>query len=253
VALAFAGIPAGATTVINMTGTDPNVFINSVLTLATSPQHARLVWNFPNAATAGIRGSGQIPGAVLVGPQSSTTTITAPGTNGRVLLAGNLVHGGGGGGEELHAYPFNGTLPPCDEGGVADAAADTDAAADVDAAADTDTVADADADGTDVDAAADADGTDVDAAADADGTDVDAAADADGTDVDAAADADGTDADAAADSDAAADADAVPVDPGDTTGALPDTGASAATPYILAIGGAAFAGGLVISRRARRP
>ncbi len=139
VQIAFAGIPDGATTVINMVGADPNVYLNSTALPIVASLHTRLVWNFPNADTAGIRGSAQVPGSILVGPTTSTTTITTPGTNGRVLLAGNLVHGGGGGGEEMHAYPFNGTLPPCEP------AEDDDTPADV-ADADTDTEADVDAD-----------------------------------------------------------------------------------------------------------
>jgi choice-of-anchor A domain-containing protein len=152
VQIAFAGIPDGATTVINMVGVDPNVYLNSTALPIVSSLHTRLVWNFPNADTAGIRGSAQVPGSILVGPTTSTTTITTPGTNGRVLLAGNLVHGGGGGGEEMHAYPFNGTLPPCEPAeDVADADTDTESDVDTDVPADvadigTDTESDVDTD-----------------------------------------------------------------------------------------------------------
>jgi hypothetical protein len=38
--------------------------------------------------------------------------ISQPGVNGRVYLAGNLVHTGTAG-TEIHAYPFTGTLPDC--------------------------------------------------------------------------------------------------------------------------------------------
>lgn len=220
VALAFEGIPTGATTVVNMLGANPDIFVNSVLGTLASPLHTRLVWNFPVASAAGIRGSGQIPGSILVGPAASTTTITVPGTNGRVLLAGDLVHGGGGGGEELHSYPFNGTLPPCDDpgGGVDVDAAGTDAGVDADAGAD------ADAAGVD---GADADGTDADAGADG----VDSA--------DGAADADG---DGSASDGAAADTDAE---------ALPDTGGA---PWsLLLLGVVCLAGGVAVSARARRP
>ncbi|MDR7087235.1 choice-of-anchor A domain-containing protein [Aeromicrobium panaciterrae] len=144
VSIDLVGVPEGATVVINMLDTDPGVFLNVALLLSVTPEYTRLVWNFPNAATATIGGSAQVPGSILVGPTTSTTTITSPGTNGRVLLAGNLVHGGGtASGQEMHAYPFKGTLPPCEPAEDVDTPADV---ADTDTDADTDTAADADAD-----------------------------------------------------------------------------------------------------------
>src|SRR5205085_1411529 len=50
-------------------------------------------------------GLAQLPGSVLVPNAASTTTISNHGTNGRILVGGNLVHTGLG---ELHAYPFLG-------------------------------------------------------------------------------------------------------------------------------------------------
>lgn len=241
VAIAFADIPVGATTVINMTGDDPNVYVNMALLLSATPQHTRLVWNFPNADTAGIRGSAQLPGSILVGPTTSTTTITTPGTNGRVLVAGNLVHGGGGGGEEMHAYPFNGTLPPCD-----DPADDTDQPADLaDADFGTDTESDVDTDLP----ADDADfGTDADADLPADDADMGA------DDADLPAD----DADLGADVDAPADAvDDGNIDSGevidpDDGAALPDTGASRMAPFLAALAAVSLVAGTAITRRAGR-
>ena len=241
VAIAFADIPVGATTVINMTGSDPNIYVNMALLLSVTPQHTRLVWNFPNADTAGIRGSAQVPGSILVGPTTSTTTITTPGTNGRVLLAGNLVHGGGGGGEEMHAYPFNGTLPPCEPAeDVADADTDTESDVDTDVPADvadigTDTESDVD---TDVPADVADFGTDTE-------SDVDTDQPADVADL-------GTDTDGDSDTDDAADdSDGGGVDPGEGE-ALPDTGADRYAPLLAALGAASLLAGTAITRRARR-
>ncbi|WP_375002904.1 choice-of-anchor A family protein [Aeromicrobium sp. CTD01-1L150] len=230
VALDFADIPDGATTVINVTGDEPDLFINSVIGTDANPQHTRLVWNFATSQSVGVHGSAQVPGSILVGSPTSTTTITTPGTNGRVLLAGSLVHGGGGGGEELHAYPFNGTLPPCDDDQDVDADADADAEADGDVDADTDADADMDAD-ADADADADTD-ADMDADADTD-ADVDGGADGPG---DAQADA-GTGADLGADDVRG-------------TGLLPDAGGPA---FWVLVGGvlAATAGFTLMHHRRR--
>ena len=50
-----------------------------------------------------IGGLAQLPGSLLVPTAPSTTTLAGAGTNGRILVAGDLVHTGAG---ELHAYPF---------------------------------------------------------------------------------------------------------------------------------------------------
>ena len=50
-----------------------------------------------------IGGLAQLPGSILVPTPQSTTTLSGLGTNGRILVAGDLVHTGLG---ELHAYPF---------------------------------------------------------------------------------------------------------------------------------------------------
>ncbi|MFJ8476187.1 choice-of-anchor A family protein, partial [Kitasatospora sp. NPDC094011] len=61
---------------------------------------------------AQILGSAQFQGSVLAGNPGGTTTLAQPGMNGRVYLAGNLIHTGTGG-YELHSYPFDGDLPDC--------------------------------------------------------------------------------------------------------------------------------------------
>ena len=111
----FTGIPAGATVLVNLTGEARE--INTYMGIAPGPlSRDRLLWNFPDAGTVRLRGSGQFSGSVLVGNADSTTTVTLPGVNGRFFTVGSLIHTsvvGGGGGQEFHAYPFNGALPAC--------------------------------------------------------------------------------------------------------------------------------------------
>jgi LPXTG-motif cell wall-anchored protein len=49
---------------------------------------------------------------VLAGNPEGVTTLSQPGMNGRVYLAGGLIQEGMGG-YELHAYEFTGDLPLC--------------------------------------------------------------------------------------------------------------------------------------------
>ncbi len=116
--LEFAGIPAGATVLVNLVG--GNRVINTYtgdLADQDPINHLRekLLWNFPDASKVKIAGQAQFQGSVLVGNPSSDTTVTASGTNGRFFTAGNLLHTSEGtaGGQEFHAYPFTGDLPDC--------------------------------------------------------------------------------------------------------------------------------------------
>ncbi|SDL58929.1 choice-of-anchor A domain-containing protein [Glycomyces sambucus] len=113
--LRFAGIPAGATILVNLYGDARTLNVNSGPQAEFRP---RLLWNFPDAAEVNLRGTTQFQGSVLAGEQSSTTEVTMSGTNGRMYLTGNLVHGSsgqGGSGQEVHAYPFEGDLPECED------------------------------------------------------------------------------------------------------------------------------------------
>ncbi|WP_275291849.1 choice-of-anchor A family protein [Amycolatopsis sp. La24] len=116
--LEFAGIPAGATVLVNLVG--GNRVINTYtgdLADQDPINHLRekLLWNFPDASKVKIAGQAQFQGSVLVGNPASDTTVTASGTNGRFFTAGNLLHTseGAAGGQEFHAYPFTGDLPDC--------------------------------------------------------------------------------------------------------------------------------------------
>ena len=74
----------------------------------------RLLWNFPTAKDVVIGGTAQFPGSVLVADPASTTAVKVPGTNGRMWVAGNLVHDLGTG-SEIHAFPFlDGDVFGCD-------------------------------------------------------------------------------------------------------------------------------------------
>ncbi|WP_330241163.1 SpaA isopeptide-forming pilin-related protein [Streptomyces sp. NBC_00525] len=108
----FAGIPAGATILVNVIG--ENRIINTTSGADTLGQYRdRLLWNLPDADTAQFVGSGQFQGSVLVGDQASMSTVSMPGMNGRFFTTGSLTHTSETAGVEFHAYPFNGDLPEC--------------------------------------------------------------------------------------------------------------------------------------------
>ena len=100
--------------VVNLTGAAVDLDVDLLLSPdglpvnpLTDPYFAslatHLLWNAPFATTVNIGGLAQLPGSLLVPNAASTTTLAGLGTNGRILVGGNLVHTGVG---ELHAYPF---------------------------------------------------------------------------------------------------------------------------------------------------
>ncbi|MEU5388829.1 choice-of-anchor A family protein [Kitasatospora cineracea] len=118
--MVFTGIPAGATVIVNMVGPEPVLIrTNTGSGFPGDPMaelQPRLMWNIPNAADATITGGAQFQGSVMSGNPDGTVTLSSPGTNGRVYLAGNLLQTAPAGsttGTELHAYPFDGDLPVC--------------------------------------------------------------------------------------------------------------------------------------------
>ena len=107
-------VPQDAAVVVNLTGTAVDLDVDTLLSPdglpvnpLTDPYFAslatHLLWNAPSATTVDIGGLAQLPGSLLVGTAPSTTTLSGLGTNGRIMVAGDLVHAGAG---ELHAYPF---------------------------------------------------------------------------------------------------------------------------------------------------
>ncbi|MFD9422805.1 choice-of-anchor A family protein, partial [Streptomyces sp. NPDC060054] len=117
--LVFRNIPAGATVLVNILGTSRTLSTYSGGIADTDPLNQlrpRLLWNFPDATTVNLAGTGQFQGSVLIGNPASEATITLPGVNGRFFTTGSLTHtssASGGGGQEFHAYPFDGDLPDC--------------------------------------------------------------------------------------------------------------------------------------------
>lgn len=109
-------VPQDAIVVINLTGPVVDLDVDSVLAPDGAPVDpmtdgyftelaTHLLWNAPAAVAVDIGGAGELPGSLLVPTAPSTTTLSGLGTNGRVLVAGDLVHTGQG---ELHAFPFLG-------------------------------------------------------------------------------------------------------------------------------------------------
>ncbi|WP_225995111.1 choice-of-anchor A family protein [Streptomyces arboris] len=110
----FTGIPDGATVLVNVYG-DARTVATFMGALPNPGLRERLLWNFPDATDLTLTGPAQFQGSVLVGQPASTTTLTMSGTNGRFYTAGSLTHTSSGpsGGQEIHAYPFDGDLPTC--------------------------------------------------------------------------------------------------------------------------------------------
>ncbi|MEV1044976.1 choice-of-anchor A family protein [Streptomyces sp. NPDC049916] len=110
----FNGIPEGATVLVNVYG-DSRRVATYMGALPNAGLRERLLWNFPDATALSLSGPAQFQGSVLVGRPTSTTTLNMSGTNGRFYTAGSLTHTSAGtsGGQEIHAYPFDGDLPTC--------------------------------------------------------------------------------------------------------------------------------------------
>ncbi|WFB06140.1 choice-of-anchor A family protein [Streptomyces sp. LX-29] len=119
----FAGIPADATILVNVLGSNRVINTSSGGVDDTADPlngyRDRLLWNFPDATGVELRGTGQFQGSLLIGERRSQTTVSLPGVNGRFFTTGSVTHTSAatdGGGQGFHAYPFNGDLPDC--GGV---------------------------------------------------------------------------------------------------------------------------------------
>ncbi|CAN5308786.1 hypothetical protein BH11ACT5_BH11ACT5_06750 [soil metagenome] len=114
--IGFSHLADNATVVVNVMGTDP-VIDSTSLTPGNLGQ--RLLWNFPEARTVHIQGPMQFFGTVLVPSDARVTTVDVSGANGQIWVNGDLVHGGvnldalgnDGLGDELHNYPFLGSVP----------------------------------------------------------------------------------------------------------------------------------------------
>lgn len=112
--IVFDNIPPNATILVNLLGSARTINTYSGSVFDTDPFNQlreRLLWNVPDASSFTVTGSGQFQGSLLVGNPASTTTISFPGTNGRIFTTGSLTHASPG--SKLHAYPFDGDLPDC--------------------------------------------------------------------------------------------------------------------------------------------
>ncbi len=112
--ISFTGIPDDATVLVNVYG-DTRTLDSDAVTLPDPDQRRRLLWNFPDATALTLTGAAELEGSVLVGQPASVTTVSLSGVNGRFYTAGSLTHTSSdeSGGQELHAYPFDGELPDC--------------------------------------------------------------------------------------------------------------------------------------------
>ncbi len=110
----FNGIPAGATVLVNVYAAARSARHVHGLVPQRGPRE-NLLWNFPDATDLSLMGPAQFEGSVLVGQPTSATVLSMSGTNGRFYTAGSLTHTSQGqsGGQEIHAYPFDGDLPSC--------------------------------------------------------------------------------------------------------------------------------------------
>ncbi|MEJ6007825.1 DUF5979 domain-containing protein [Paucibacter sp. AS339] len=111
VAVDFSAIPANATVLINVTASgavtiNTNNFLENLGAFSSSLTR-RIVWNFANASQVNISGTAQFKGSIIV-PNGSLTQ-AVPGTNGRLIVAGDLVQNSSG--SEFHNYDFAGDLP----------------------------------------------------------------------------------------------------------------------------------------------
>jgi choice-of-anchor A domain-containing protein len=105
--LSFRQIPAGATVLINVSGTTP--IINASVIRAgtmTTPQLFTVLFNVPSATTLSI--GADLNGSLLV-PSGGASI--AGSVNGRVAVGGDVLFSGAG--AEMHNYPFTGELPDC--------------------------------------------------------------------------------------------------------------------------------------------
>ena len=129
--LAINDFPAGSSILINVRGATRTIEYNNVTVdgvtdmTFTNPNPVSdlllsTLWNFPDATAITLDGGAQFAGSVLV-PRSDATVTLDTSTNGRMVVAGSVVQGGGSNsGLEHHNYPFNGDLPACDFGDLPD-------------------------------------------------------------------------------------------------------------------------------------
>jgi hypothetical protein len=112
----FAAVPDGAPVLVNVYGSARgiNTYMGS---LPRNGLREHLMWNIPDATDVRLEGTAQFQGSVLIGQRSRPATLSTSGANGLFYTAGSLTRTSSGqpGGQESHAYPFEGDLPACGE------------------------------------------------------------------------------------------------------------------------------------------
>jgi choice-of-anchor A domain-containing protein len=112
----FAGVPANATVLINVTSTSSSITMRASDFVSGPGQNGfsfstdltrRILWNFPSATSVTFGGLPQWQGSVLV--PGGDVTMSVPGFNGRMIVGGNLTQNCSG--CEFHNYDFKGDLP----------------------------------------------------------------------------------------------------------------------------------------------
>ncbi len=103
----FTGIPDGATVLVNVSGTNPS--IGRYVTTINTEVHNRaslfkIIWNFYEATTLNLP---EFDGAVIA--PLANVSLVGPSFDGRLYVGGNLEINSPG--NEIHNYPFTGTLP----------------------------------------------------------------------------------------------------------------------------------------------
>lgn len=103
----FSNIPNGATVLVNVSGTNPNVAAFNAAWAAQfsgRPTVFRIIWNFYEATFLSIP---SFKGTVIA--PYADVTLTGASFDGRIYAGGNLTINGTG--LEIHNYPFVGVLP----------------------------------------------------------------------------------------------------------------------------------------------
>ncbi|MEL6605718.1 MAG: choice-of-anchor A family protein, partial [Cyanobacteria bacterium J06614_10] len=128
--LNFINMPVdGTTIIINVTGDQVNLQEFSDMVAPDGSSNftfnsdfaANILWNIPEATevTLGGQGAGQFWGSLLVANSNSVLNMNAPGHNGRVIAAGDIVQNRAG--SEFHNYEFDPDvtlpIPPALAGG----------------------------------------------------------------------------------------------------------------------------------------
>ena len=103
----FTGIPDGATVLVNVSGTNPSLgrYVTTINTeVLNRASLFTIIWNFYEATTLSLP---EFDGAVIA--PLADVALVGPSFDGRLYVGGNLEINSPG--NEIHNYPFTGSLP----------------------------------------------------------------------------------------------------------------------------------------------